>query len=616
MRAYDLLLHLYPRSFRDEYGDEMRAVFTRSLREAGAAGRAALWLSTIVDVIGNAALVHLDILRQDLAYTRRSLRRTPGFALTAVLIVALGIGATTAAFSVTDFVLIRPLPFPEPDRLVKVWEKTPGYTAMELSPPNYRDWRAAATSFESMGAYAGGDATMTVAGEPRRFRGAGVSADLFPTLGVPPMIGRTFSADDAHAGAAGTIMLSYRLWQTEFGGDANMLGRSLTLGNEPRTVIGVMPREFNFPDADIQFWTPLRFGEREYQDSERTNNILNAVARLKRGVALEQARAELTVIAAQLTRQYPKENKDTGAAVFALGEDVSERSRLLLLALSGAAACVLLIACANLANLLLARALGRRRELAVRTAIGAGRERLVRQLLTESLLLASVGGALGITVAMVSVPLLSRLVPSSLPIAASPSVDLRVLLFAVVLTALTGIAFGVAPVLRVGGAPDLDGLREGARSGGGQKERLRSALVVAEIVASVVLLVSAGLLIRALLTVQGIDPGFEPDGVLTMRVELPLPEYRGVITREAFYARVHQEVLALPGVKAAGFVSFLPISSFRGGMWPVSVKGDAEAGTDVRTATNVASIRYVTPGYFAAMGTPITRGRDISESDT
>jgi len=286
MRAYDLLLHLYPRSFRDEYGDEMRAVFTRSLREAGAAGRAALWLATIVDVIGNGALVHLDILRQDLAYTRRSLRRTPGFALTAVLIVALGIGATTAAFSVTDFVLIRPLPFPEPDRLVKVWEKTPGYAAMELSPPNYRDWKAAATSFESMGAYAGGDATMTVAGEPRRFRGAGVSADLFPTLGVPPMIGRTFSADDAHAGAAGTIMLSYRLWQTEFGGDANMLGRSLTLGNEPRTVIGVMPREFNFPDADIQFWTPLRFGEREYQDSERTNNILNAVARLKRGVGL------------------------------------------------------------------------------------------------------------------------------------------------------------------------------------------------------------------------------------------------------------------------------------------------------------------------------------------
>jgi putative ABC transport system permease protein len=242
------------------------------------------------------------------------------------------------------------------------------------------------------------------------------------------------------------------------------------------------------------------------------------------------------VIAARLEREYPRENKDTGALVIPLGQEVSQRSRLLLLALSAAAGCVLLIACANLANLLLARALSRRRELAVRTAIGAGRERLVRQLMTENLLLAGVGGSLGIGLAIASVPLLARLVPATLPIAETPSVDLRVLLVAVGLTALTGIAFGLAPVVRIGRRPDLDGLREGARAGGGQKERLRSALVVGEVIASVVLLVSAGLLIRALLTVQAIDPGFNAEGVLTLRTELPMPEYGPVVARETYYS--------------------------------------------------------------------------------
>jgi putative ABC transport system permease protein len=616
MRFYNLLLRLYPRSFREEYGGEMRAMFARSRRETGAAGAALLWLSTIVETAGNATLVHLDVLRQDLSYTRRSLRRAPGFAITAVSIVALGIGATTAAFSVTDFVLIRPLPFPEPDRLVTIWEKTPGYPQMQLSAPNYRDWKAAARAYESTAIYVGFTATLTGAGEPRRLNGVAASADLFPTLGAVPLIGRVFTSDDERTEAPGTIVMSYRLWHTEFGGEPDVLGRSVVLDDNPYTVIGVMPHEFHFPDSSALFWRPARFTERDYQESERADNIFEAIGRLRKGVGIERARAEMTAIAAQSMLDHPRANKDTSATVAALADEVSERSRMLLLALSGAAACVLLIACANLANLLLARALARRRELAVRTAIGAGRERLVRQLMTESLLLAAAGGGLGIAIAVMAVPLLSRLVPATLPIAASPSVDVRVLLFAVGLTALTGLAFGLAPVLRVGTAADLDGLREGARSGGGRKERARSALVVAEIVASVVLLVSAGLLIRALLAVQRTDPGFEPDGVLTMRIDLPMPQYRRVATREAFYARVRDEVGALPGVKSAGFVSYLPISSFRGGIWPVSVKGDAEAGQDVRSATNVASIRYVTPGYFEAMATPITRGRDLSRSDT
>jgi len=620
MNAYDALLRLYPASFRNEYGTEMRAVFKQRRRDAGGpVAIAALWIGTVAEVAGNAALVHLDILRQDLGYSGRMLRRAPGFAVTAILMVALGIGATTAAFSVTDFVLIRPLPFPEPSRLVKIWEKTPGYYGMEMSAPNYRDWKAASRSFESMGMYHFDEITLIGAGEPRRLNGTSVSADLFPTLGVVPIIGRTFTAEDDRPGAPGTIILSYRLWQTEFGGDPGVIGRQLTakadFDDATFTVIGVMSREFHFPKSNSLFWITTRFSEREYQASERANNWLEAVGRLKPGITARQAEADLQVIAARLEREYPRENKDTGALVIPLGQEVSQRSRLLLLALSAAAGCVLLIACANLANLLLARALSRRRELAVRTAIGAGRERLVRQLMTENLLLAGVGGSLGIGLAIASVPLLARLVPATLPIAETPSVDLRVLLVAVGLTALTGIAFGLAPVVRIGRRPDLDGLREGARAGGGQKERLRSALVVGEVIASVVLLVSAGLLIRALLTVQAIDPGFNAEGVLTLRTELPMPEYGPVVARETYYSRVLQDVLALPGVRAAGFISFLPISSFRGGIWPVSVKGDADAGQDIRSANNVAVIRFVTPGYFEAMGIPLKRGRDIAEGD-
>jgi putative ABC transport system permease protein len=615
MNAYNLLLHLYPTSFRNEYGDEMRPLFARRLEQARGFGVLTLWAGTIVEVIGNALVVHLDIVKQDLSYSGRVLRRSPGFAITAIVIVALGIGATTAAFSVTDFVLLRPLPFHEPDRLVMLLETTPGYAGMELSAPNYRDWKVAARSFESLAIYSTVAVTMTGAGEPRRLAGATASAELLPTLGISPILGRGFTAEDDREGAPAVVILSYRLWQTEFGGEDAIIGRSLTFDNAPRTVVGVMPREFHFPASDILFWVPRRFTALDYQESERTNNMYYAVGRLKPGVTIARAQAEMSLIAAQSAQEHPKENKDTGALVYPIGDEVPQRSRLLLVALSGAAACVLLIACANLANLLLARALGRRRELAVRTAIGAGRERLIRQLMTESLLLATVGGALGVAVAAVAVPLLAQLVPSRLPIAATPTVDLRVLAMAAALTVVTGIVFGMAPVLRAGGSPDLDGLREGARSGGGQKERLRSALVVAEITASVVLLVSAGLLIRALLNVQAVDSGFKAEGVLTLRTELPLPEYRRVVTREAYYARVMQEAKALPGVTSAAFISFMPMSSFRGGMWPVSVKGDADEASGVRSANNVAAIRYVTPGFFQTLGIPLKRGRDIVDGD-
>jgi len=616
MKLYDWLLRVYPASFRNEYGGEMRPLFGRRLQGAKGAAVVGLWLSTVAEVFVNAAAVHFDLFKQDASYTVRGLRRSPAFAITAILILTLGIGATTAAFSVTDFVLIRPLPFREPDRLVMLLETTPGYVGMELSAPNYRDWKGAATSFESLSIYTTSAATMTGGTEPRRLNGATSSAELLVTLGVAPTIGRSFTADDEREGAARVVLLSYRLWQTEFGGDADIVGRTLVFDDAPVTVVGVMPREFHFPRSDVLFWRPARFTARDYQESERTNNRFYGIGRLKPGVTVERAQTEMSLIAAQSERQHPRENKDTGAFVYPLRDEVSQRSRLLLLALTGAAGCVLLIACANLANLLLARALGRRRELAVRTAIGAGRERLVRQLMTESLLLAVVGGALGIAVAVAAVPLLAQLVPADLPISATPTVDLRVLAVAAALSVATGIVFGMAPVLRAGGSPDLDGLREGARAGGGRKESLRSTLVVIEIAASVALLVSTGLLIRALLTVQEVDPGFRPDGVLMLQTELPLPAYRRVVTREAFYTRVIGEATALPGVTSAAFISFMPMSSFRGGMWPVSVKGDSDEASGIRSANNVAAIRYVTPGFFRTLGIPLKRGRDIGPGDS
>ena len=612
MAVYNLLLRLYPASFRHEYGDEMRTIFRDQRRHATGLRVAVFWLGIVVEIAVNATRVHLDILRQDLGYTARVLRHSPTFTLAATVIVALGIGATTAAFSVTDFVLFRPLPFPAPERLVYVWSTTPGYPRMELSPPNYRDITATATSFESIAAYTGRAVTMMSNGEAERVQGEGVSADLLPTLGVNPAIGRAFNADDDRAGAPGTVILSHRFWQRRFGGDRGVLGRVLLLDNAPYAVIGVMPPEFQFPSGEVQFWITNRFTPRELTDAERVNNAFRSVARLRPGVSLEQARAELQRIAAQLEQQYPAQNKDTGATAVPIGADVPQRSRLLLIALLGAAGCVLLIACANLASLLLTRALGRQRELAVRTALGAGQERLARQLMTESLLIAAVGGALGIALASAAVPLLARLVPTNLPIAASPAVDLRVLGFAIGLTIATGIVFGLVPILRVNRGGQLEGLREGPRAGSGQKERLRTALVVAEIAASVALLVCAGLFLRALFSVRAIDPGFDSEGVLTLRTELPMPDYRTVAARDVLYTTVVDKVRSLPGVTAAAFVSYLPMSSFRGGIWPASLKGEV----NTRTADNVASLRFVTPGYFEAMRIPIRRGRDISDADT
>lgn len=605
------LLRLYPASFRHAHGRELEALIARERRDVRTPRRIlTFWLRIVLDACVSAAAAHRDILVQDLRDARRACRRSPGFAATVLVLVALGIGATTAAFSLADVVLLRPLPFPDADRLVKVWERRQGFPQMELSPANYRDWKAMATSFETFSAYRGFSATLIRAGSPSRIDGTVVAADLLQTLGVQPRLGRGFTDADDREGAPATVLLSHGLWEREFGASPSIVGTTIRLDDEIHTVVGVMPRDFHFPRRSTQLWVPMRLAAAELVD--RNDNYLDVVARVRRGVSLEQARSEMALLAERLKQAYPAENAHTDANVTSLRDELSQQARLMLLALAGAAACVLLLACSNLANLLVARAIGRRREMALRLAIGAGRERLARQVLTETLLLTGLGGLLGVALAAGALPALARLVPSALPIADIPTIDLRVLGFAVLATAVTGLSVSLVPLLwhardRVG-----EGLREGARAIGAGSERTRGALVVTQLVASVVLLVMCGLLLRALWTIRAVDPGFTTSGVLTARTSLPMPKYEITESRTPFYARVLSEVRALPGVVNAAYISFLPLGDMRGGIFPVGIG----AAVEDRREQNVAFLRYATPGYFEAMNIPLHGGRDLADTDT
>ncbi|MGH7523069.1 MAG: ABC transporter permease [Gemmatimonadales bacterium] len=611
--AYRWLLRLYPASFRREYGAEMTALFAaRRQATGGILGTARLWVDTVFDTIGNAALIHADLLRQDTHYALRSLRRVPGFTATVILIIALGIGANTAAFSVADFVFFRPIPFRGADRLVTIWERVPEYDAQQPSPANYRDWQVMSRAFDSMGAYHQQSSSLLGGSSPQQIGGIAVDGPVLDMLGIAPLLGRLPSADETRRNVP-VVVLSYALWQGSFGADPAELGRQVTLDGSPFTVIGVMPRRFAFPDRTAQFWVPMQASE--VHDDDRSNSWFYVVARLKPGWTVPQAQRDMDRVAAVLARSYPKDDGAIGANVLSLRDTYNQvfstqsaaLARTLLFSLCGAAFCILLITCANLANLLLVRGLARRRELSVRTALGAGRERLVRQLLTESLLLAAAGGAIGIVLAYLAMPLLSALIPMSLPWAEPPTIDLRVLLAAAVLSIATGLGFGVLPAIRTGRGSSFDGLRDDTRSGGGRRARFRSALVVAEVTASVVLLVATALLLRAILRVRAIDPGFRADHVMTLRTELPPYRYSLVATRTAFFDGVLGRVRALPGVRAAGYITALPMR-LGGGIWPVSIPPD--------TGDRHASLRFITPGYISALQIRTVRGRDVTDGDT
>ncbi|HEU4935716.1 MAG TPA: ABC transporter permease [Vicinamibacterales bacterium] len=609
MPIYRLLLYLYPASFRADYGDEMEAIFRIHLRDTRGVARIGLWFGVLHEVIMNAPAAHWDVLKQDLRYTARTLNRARSFALTAVVVTALGVGANTAAFSVADFVLLRPLPFADPEALVRLCEgprSGGGWGCMnEFSPSNYRDFKSMSSSFEAMGAFTGAGVNLVGVGEPRRVEIAPVTQEVLPLLGVSPVLGRVFEPRENDRSA---VVISYGLWQSQFGGDSSVVGRAVRLDGVPHTIIGVMPRDFYFPTRNVQMWTGLVFRNEDYED--RTNTYIRGVARLKPGVTFEQARADLDLIVSRLARDYPDTNAETGISFFRMRENMSPRFRLMLIALGGASLCLLLLTCANLANLLLARAAGRERELAVRAALGAGRERLMRQLVTESLVLTIAGGAAGLLVAAAAVPLFASLVPDTLPIATEPHLDLRVIGFASLFTTLTALGFGLFPAIRAGRGTTFDALREGVRAGGGAKQRLRAVLVAVEVAMSVVLLITSGLLIRAVWRVQAIEPGFRPENVLALHVALPRPKYDKPVQRVQFYDRILERVRTLPGVQSAAFTSGLPMVT-TGLVTAVAVPG-REAAPRRREGV---SHRWVTPQYFTTMGIPLQRGRDVEDGD-
>jgi putative ABC transport system permease protein len=601
-RFYRALLHLFPASFRNEYGGELTSVFLQRVADRG---RLVASLDAIADVVPNAVAVHADVLAQDLRYAARAMGRAPGFVLTAVLVVALGVGANTAAFTVADFVLIRPLPFPQPDRLVKIWERTPGYSRMEASPANYRDIKALTTSVAGMAAYSTSAGNLVGGDVPRRLASALVTFDLMPLLRVNALLGRTITPADSFTSPV--AVLSYAVWQSQFGAEESIIGREIRLDGTARVVVGVMPPAFNFPSRETEIWIPLALQSQQLTD--RNDNWLEIVGRLRPGVSFETAKANLDVAWTQIGRTYPKELENTGVNVLRLRDELSEKSRMMLFALCAAALCILLLACANLASLLLARAIARGREIAVRAALGAGRERIVRQLATESLLLALLGGVAGILVARAAIPALARLVPATLPIAEQPALDGRVLVFAALLVAVTGLAFGVVPAIRAGGTAGFADLRAGARGGGGRKQRGRAVLVAIELAASVVLLISSGLLMRTMWSLQAVDPGFRTDSVMMVQTALPWQKYARTQSRAEYYNRVLAGVRSLPGVSSAAYVTVAPMT-WGGGIWPVGIRGAAL----VREDNSTASLRYVTPGYFSTIGIPL-RGRDVQESD-
>jgi predicted permease len=560
---------------------------------------------------------HLDVLRQDLRYSLRTLLRSPAFTLTAIVVTALGVGATTAAFTLADHVLLRPLPFPDPDRLVKILEgsvKRPANLrgirgTNNVAPANFLSWREMSSSFAAMGAYGFVTSNLVGAGEPERLDGVNITYDALEMTGVRPALGRPLTKADDQQGAPCTVLISDGFWRRRFGGDGSIVGRTLTLDAESCVVVGVMPPRFAFPTRTTVFWRPIRL---PVEVVDRRNNYLWVIARLAPGVSRQQAEADMATVSATLGRFYPQDNGEIRAVMMALRDEVGDQPRMLLFALAGASACVLLIACTNLASLLIARATSRGRELAVRTAVGAGRERLVRQLLTESLMLAVCGGGLGLIVATAAVPLAVKLVPTALPVAEVPVVDLRMLMIAAIATLGTCIGFGVLPAFRAARQASGAGLRDGARVGASrQTQRVRGGLVVAQVSVSIVLLVCAGLLIRALIRVQSTSPGFNTDGVLSMRTTLPPAKYALQAARVEFYRRVIDGVSGLPGVAGVAYTSYLPMT-MRGGVWPVTIAGrPVNAGS-----AETASARYITHDYFRVMDIPLKLGRGFQESDS
>ena len=616
-RWYRRLLRLYPQDFRDEFGGEM----TRLYRDRGREEPWwTLWGSLLLDLIRTAPSEHLTILRQDLRYAWRALRRAPVITVTAILTLALGVGASTAVFSVVHAVLLRPLPYAEADRLVELFESNleAGVPSMRVSALNYLSWAERAKSFDAIAAFQGTGLTLTDEGDPELLSGSVVTASLFDVLRVPPIVGRTLRREDEARGSSRVVVLSEPLWRARFGGDRGIVGRSITLDGQRYQVVGVMPRTFRevgrqqaTAAAVAQIFVPMVIDRAQ---EHRGNHTLRVVGRLRRGVTLEQARNELRSVSAALEREFPATNANWGARIETLAHTTLEpdvrRSLLLVLA---AVTMVFLIACANVANLMLARGARRHAELAVRTALGAGRSRLVRQLLTESSCLAAISGAAGVFVAAIAHPLVRALLPQTMPRLDEMRLDVNVLAFGLLISCVSGIVFGVVPALRASRfdpSPSL--MLVGRATTDSTRARLRQMLIAAQVALATMLLVGAALLLQAFVSLQRVPLGFEPDDVWAARLSLPQSRYADAERTGDFYERLVDTLRASGQLQAVALATSAPFGpGVRASFRP---PGRREASTSA-TGTDNAAAHVVTGEYFRVLGIPVLAGRSFDERD-
>ena len=554
----------------------------------------------------------MKTLWQDARYGLRMLLKKPGFTLTAVITLGMGIGATSTIFSFVNGILLRPLPYQDSERLVTLDETAAkrGIASMGVSFPNFLDWREQNRVFTGVAAYGGGDEyTLTGGGEPEELSGASVSYNTFEILGVTPILGRTFTSDEDRPKNDLVVILSHGLWERRFGAKPDVIGQKITLNNRSLTVIGVMPPGFKFPEVD-DLWVPLGLDTTMWT---RNDHGLSAVARLKPGVTLEQAQSDINAVARRIEEQNPVTNEGMGVNLIPLREGLAGDYRKALLILMGVVGLVLLIACVNVANLLLARASARAKEVAIRTALGAGRWRIFRQLLTESVVLGLMGGALGLMLAFWGLDLLLAAIPIDLPFWMKFNLDGRVLGFTTGVTLLTGLIFGAAPALQASKVDLNESLKDGGRgaSGAGRHRMLRS-LVVAEVALSLVLLIGAGLMMRSFIRLQHTKSGLNPENLLTLRLNLPGAKYDTPQKRQAFYKELLERIGAAPGVEAAGAVSNLPLG---GANWGRSLTVE---GFPVFPVGQAPMINHcvITPNYFRSMGVPLLMGRDFTDADT
>ena len=553
----------------------------------------------------------LETFCQDLRYGFRSLLKKPAFTVTAVVALALGIGANTAIFSVINGILLRSLPYRDPASIVLVWERNfeRNRSQNSVSPANFLDWQRRNASFQQIAASWDTRVNLTSGGAPEELLVQRVSADFFPILGIPPQIGRWLVADDDKPGGDPVVILSHDLWQTRFGGNPAIINQPVTMSGRTLTVVGVMPPDFHFLNTEIQAWIPLALDPAS--DWRNQGRYLRSLARLKPGVSMRQAQAELEQVAKQLERDYPDYNKGWGVNLVPIHEQIVGDIRPVLLVLLAAVAFVLLIACANVANLLLSRAAARQKELALRAALGAGRMRLIRQMLTESLLLALIGGAFGLFLAHWGLQLLLAFAPDNIPRLREITIDPRVLGYTFAVSLFTGVIFGLVPAFQ-SSRPDLnDALKERARGSSGRSCVVRNLFVVTETALALILLVGAGLMLRSFSQLHQVKTGFDPESVLTLRVQLPMAKYREPQQRAEFFRRAQERLATLPGVKAIGAISYLPLT----GLASSTVFNLADRPDLSPSDSPGTEVRIITPGYFSAMRIPLLKGRTFDERD-